>query len=78
MMLKRPGGLLAEGNRSESKNMGVDNAQAPRKKKRPIKISEEESRGGTRKIGSPTYIKDSLFGRDHPHGDENTKRQGRR
>jgi hypothetical protein len=69
---------LAEGNWTESKNAGVDNAQAARKKKKSTEISEAELRGGRRKIGSPTCIKDSLFGRDHPHGDENTKRQGRR
>ncbi len=78
MVLTRPGGLLAEGNWRESKNEGVDRAQAPRKKSRSKKISEGELRGGTRKIGGPICIKGSLFGRDHPHGDENTKRQGRR
>jgi hypothetical protein len=69
---------LAEGNWSESRNRGKDNAKAPRKKKRGTKKSEEESRGGTRKTENPACIKGNLFGTSHPHDDENTKRQGRR
>jgi hypothetical protein len=78
MKLKKLEGLLAEGNWSESKDGGKDKGNAPRKKRRGTKKSEEESRGGTRKSGSPACIKDNLFGTGHPHDDENTKRQGRR
>lgn len=77
-MLRKLGGLLAEGNCSGSKDGGKDKAKASRKKKSTTKRSEKESRGGTRKTGSPACIKDNLFGPGHPHDDENTKHQGRR
>jgi hypothetical protein len=78
MVLKKLGGLWAEGNWSESKNGAKDSAQAPRKKKRATKISEEELPARTRRTENPACIMGNLSGPGHPHDDENTKRQGRR